>query len=254
MSWIDRSEARRRNRTYYFIGEECKNGHVADRLTSSGACTECIAERNEQFLEDKGEYIVAKKEKRLKKVKAKLAKEREIQMYLDDPDYRVYKDEDQYEDIEFLPKTQEEARVLGSTSYYPGKPCIRGHNSPRKTTSGICRVCSAADTRKYRLLNPERLRALRQRRRARKFQVGGSHTGEDIKRLYKEQSGKCTSCKCDLSITGYHVDHIMPLYLLGTNNKENLQLLCPNCNLSKGALHPDAWNEKLEKQRLEYEE
>jgi 5-methylcytosine-specific restriction endonuclease McrA len=35
-----------------------------------------------------------------------------------------------------------------------------------------------------------------------------------------------------------HVDHILPLALGGDNRRKNIQLLCPTCNLSKGAHHP----------------
>lgn len=37
---------------------------------------------------------------------------------------------------------------------------------------------------------------------------------------------------------GYHVDHIQPLALGGSNDKTNLQLLCPTCNTKKSAKHP----------------
>ena len=44
---------------------------------------------------------------------------------------------------------------------------------------------------------------------------------------------------CTVSIAdGYHVDHIQPLALGGSNDKANLQLLCPTCNLRKSAKHP----------------
>lgn len=33
----------------------------------------------------------------------------------------------------------------------------------------------------------------------------------------------------------YHVDHVRPLAMGGSNNTVNLQLLCPPCNLGKGA-------------------
>jgi 5-methylcytosine-specific restriction endonuclease McrA len=37
---------------------------------------------------------------------------------------------------------------------------------------------------------------------------------------------------------GYHKDHVVPLALGGEHAPNNIQLLCPACNLSKGARHP----------------
>jgi hypothetical protein len=65
----------------------------------------------------------------------------------------------------------------------------------------------------------------------------GSHTGDDIKKLLILQRNKCAYCKSSLK-AGYHKDHIVPLKLLGTNSIENIQMLCPLCNLSKGSKHP----------------
>lgn len=51
------------------------------------------------------------------------------------------------------------------------------------------------------------------------------------------QKGKCACCKVSIR-DGYHVDHIYALSNGGENGKLNLQLLCPSCNMIKGAKHP----------------
>lgn len=85
--------------------------------------------------------------------------------------------------------------------------------------------------------NPDKRRANEANRRARKRNSDGSHTSSDIKNLVYIQKGKCACCKIIIS-SGYHVDHIMPLALGGSNDKTNIQLLCPACNIKKSSKHP----------------
>jgi 5-methylcytosine-specific restriction endonuclease McrA len=75
-----------------------------------------------------------------------------------------------------------------------------------------------------------------QNRRARIKQSLGKLSTGLAHRLYKLQKGKCAGCYARLS--KYHLDHNMPLFLGGSNTDDNIQLLCPRCNLSKGAKHP----------------
>ena len=80
-------------------------------------------------------------------------------------------------------------------------------------------------------------RVAQQLRNTRKKELGGNFDVIDIKRLFSLQQGKCVACRCDIS-GGYHVDHIIPVSLGGHSNPENLQLLCPFCNVSKSNRHP----------------
>jgi len=96
----------------------------------------------------------------------------------------------------------------------------------------------------YRKSNPEMFATRSRNRRGRIRNADGSHTQSDVVSIYKSQRGLCASCHSKLFKSGkqkYHVDHIMPLVLGGSNLPENLQCLCPSCNLSKGAKHPDVW-------------
>ena len=62
----------------------------------------------------------------------------------------------------------------------------------------------------------------------------GSFTARDVQNLAYAQGGKCRKCLRSLAVTGYHVDHIVPIARGGLNVVGNLQLLCPRCNLKKG--------------------
>lgn len=94
--------------------------------------------------------------------------------------------------------------------------------------------------RKWRRANPEKARSIKAARIARKRGNGGRHSGEQIKALASRQGFRCAGCPASIR-DGYHVDHVMPLALGGTNDIQNIQLLCPTCNLTKGAKHPIAW-------------
>jgi len=92
--------------------------------------------------------------------------------------------------------------------------------------------------------NPEKCAAKTRRRRALKMAAEGTHTRQDIDKLFLLQKGKCASCTIKLIKSGkniYHVDHIMPLTKGGGDGPDNLQLLCPGCNIKKNAKDPLDW-------------
>lgn len=83
--------------------------------------------------------------------------------------------------------------------------------------------------------NPEKLSEYAHKRSGRRLARLPSGT---IQRIGDGQGWKCAACLKDLKKTGYHKDHIVPLTLGGEHVPLNIQLLCPPCNLSKGAKHP----------------
>lgn len=92
----------------------------------------------------------------------------------------------------------------------------------------------------WRKANPEKARAIRTARQARKRGAHGRHTGQQIKALLMMQGCKCANCLKSIK-NKYHVDHIMPLVLGGSNDISNIQLLCAFCNQSKHSKAPDIW-------------
>lgn len=53
-------------------------------------------------------------------------------------------------------------------------------------------------------------------------------------RLFKDQGGKCKYCGAPKRKANFQIDHIDPVVMGGSNDYENLQLLCPPCNQRKG--------------------
>ncbi len=53
--------------------------------------------------------------------------------------------------------------------------------------------------------------------------------------IYGKQEGKCVGCNYSIPFRNITIDHIVPISKGGTDQKENLQLLCNACNSTKGA-------------------
>jgi 5-methylcytosine-specific restriction endonuclease McrA len=64
----------------------------------------------------------------------------------------------------------------------------------------------------------------------------GSVSKAIVKRLLEAQERQCLYCYRDLDREEFHVDHIVPLAVGGTNEFSNLAIACKSCNLRKGAL------------------
>jgi HNH endonuclease len=86
-------------------------------------------------------------------------------------------------------------------------------------------------------VNPEARRVLRQNYRARKLANGVGISKDIAARLFLLQKGLCPCCNNPLG-DNYHLDHIMPLVLGGSNTDRNIQLLRATCNQHKHAKHP----------------
>ena len=56
--------------------------------------------------------------------------------------------------------------------------------------------------------------------------------------VMKKSDSRCVNC---MSENDLQIDHITPHSRGGTNNLDNLQMLCRDCNLSKGAKTMEEW-------------
>lgn len=114
------------------------------------------------------------------------------------------------------------------------KEKIRGY---AKVYAITARIKTAA----WRAANREKSRELSRlkeaRRRARKASAPGGYTAEGVRALIAGQRGRCVYCPADVRIK-FHIDHIMPLSMGGSDKPSNIQILCPPCNRRKWAKHP----------------
>lgn len=132
-------------------------------------------------------------------------------------------------------ETMRSLRSLGLVKFSSGEdhPQWKGGKSAcvrRRIEDGR----AAAELRRYRQANPDKVREFQRRREGRK--VGKLPYGT-IPKIRKMQRDKCAICKVSLN-NGSHLDHIVPLAKGGKHEPRNLQLLCKPCNLRKSDRDP----------------
>lgn len=214
---ISRRDAKASGLRRYFTGDPCCRGHRAERLVSDYSCVACARAKESKI--------------------RKLGLRKEYA--------RLYA-------REWRERNAERSREINRKCYAKNAENIReavrlrraqnpeGHRSVLRKSYRKNKARRSSDAKTYRASNPERISALKRSYKASKRAAGGRFSLEDIVALFKAQSGACAACACDIS-DRYHVDHVMPLSRGGTNWPDNLQLLCPTCNLSKGQKPMSEW-------------
>lgn len=209
ISW---SQAKAAGLKHYFTGKPCKRGHIEKRFVSCGKCMECArleaaayASANPAKCQEmRAERYAENRDETKAKVAAWRAANRERSM----ASGRAYRE-----------ANREKLRLAAAARYAADPDHCRS----------VYRAWCAA--------NVERVRAFRLNRVARQKSAEGSYTGDDIKRIYEAQKGRCACCREKVG-KKYHVDHISPLASGGSNWPSHLQILCPTCNRRKGAKDP----------------
>jgi 5-methylcytosine-specific restriction endonuclease McrA len=188
------TEARRTGSMLYWTGNPCQKGHIAFRFTSNRNCVECnSAQSAEWYSAPENATTIKQKFQRYRSQNLDYEKERQAKWRAANP-----------------------ALCKEITKRW------RDNNKEH----------FAEKNREWRQANPEKRRIYLNARRAREANSDGSHTVEDIMAIFKAQRGRCACCRERLD-DGYHVDHIEPLALGGSNDKRNLQILCQPCNSKK---------------------
>jgi 5-methylcytosine-specific restriction endonuclease McrA len=203
----------------YSTGKPCPKGHVSSRFVSSRQCIVCAGLRKKQWAIQNPEVV-------LEYNRHFLSENRES-IRLRDRAWRA-KNPDKV-------KARKKAEYIRTKDKHLARCKIYAKNNKERLRN--------ADRIK-REANPERYRAYKKNYKLRKKGARGSHTGDDILAILKAQKGKCAYCRIKVG-KKYHVDHIIPLFRDGSNDRKNLQILCARCNHTKHAKDPIVFAQSL---------
>lgn len=201
----------------------CKRGHFSERY-KNGVCKQCMKFHNEV-------RYVKRRPKRLTKFdKTSYGKK----YYEDHKEYFRLKSKERRENKKEEIKSRMKEWKLNNKQRHCELNKLSRERHLEKTRER---------SRIYQKNNPHTMKVSSHNRRAREKSALGRFTKKDVEFLLEKQKRKCANCFCRLSKM-YHLDHVIPLKLNGTNFRSNLQLLCPPCNQTKWAHDPIVFAQK----------
>ena len=112
---------------------------------------------------------------------------------------------------------------------------LKAYEAARRQTAKR-KLATKAASMAWKKAHPDERRNHVRNRRA-KLRDGGVLSKDIEKTLMAAQDGLCAICQCCITFK-FNLDHIIPVARGGLNEDENVQLLCPPCNQSKGAKLP----------------
>lgn len=218
MQIITRKEALEQGASHYFTGKPCPNGHVDMRYVSSYACKSCAIDHHQRY----------------RKQDAFRQRERSYKA-----EYRENNRQAGRDYCKWYWRNHPNARSVCKASKERNREKTNTRQRAVNHTPEQAEKAKAHRRRMYEKFREDRISRAKERR-GRMRGAEGRFTKADIRQILKMQHDKCAECRKRLNGT-YHVDHIMPLSLGGSNWPRNLQCLCPPCNLSKNSKHPLEW-------------
>jgi len=212
---VSRAEAIDRGLRHYFTGIECRHGHIDLRFTKTQICLEC------------------------NRIKAREwgARNKEIVANKNSAYYLKNRQEILHSVSSYRKTNREKIAAWHKANYQRNK---HKWSEKKRPTTAASKAVMAKRTRAFRLANPERFRAYKAKRRAMAMASPGQYTAQDVQTIIRLQKYRCTGCRASIK-SRYHVDHVFPLSKGGSNGPENIQILCPSCNVKKSAKDPIRW-------------
>ena len=224
MKIMARKDAKAAGLTRYYTGKPCPRSHITERMTSSGRCHQCTHEdkmssRN-RSPEKHREYMASWHDKNkdfellYRKENVEMIRQNSVKWAKENPE-----------------KCSENARL------WRFKNIDRADENRRKWRRENPERMAFLSKR-WRENNPEKQRTIMFNRNSASRGVRLAVKHGLLEEMMNSQSSECAYCKINIS-DEFHVDHLVPISKGGGNLPQNLQLLCPTCNLRKGAMMPE---------------
>jgi len=143
-------------------------------------------------------------------------------------------------------RKRERARARNRKYYYNNRDRLLKEQKERYWNDPIVRKAVLESSKNWRAKNKEHKRILTNKRRALIKINGDGYTPGDIREKYWLQKVRCAACEAKIK-DRYEIDHIIPVSKGGANDRQNIQLLCPECNRKKSDKLPHEYMRKIGK-------
>lgn len=217
---MNRSESKAAGLKRYTSSKICPRNHNSERMVSNGRCVKCIQEdkfsRRRKIPDEHKNYMREWHRKNSDHEKKYRIKNKKTISYRSMV-WRI-KNKDRHAENSRLWRIKNKDRADDNR---------RKWRSRNRERDGYL-------AKRWRTNNPEKQKIIMFNRNCASRGVKAFLNSESFSKMMKSQNYKCVYCDKYVD-KEFHIDHKTPVSRGGDSSTENLQILCPKCNLKKSS-------------------